>query len=133
MGVDHYMSGTVSAVREAALFGKPAIALSQFFRSDVPVDWTLSAKMARETIAQLLDRELPTGNYWVVNFPAVTQVDPLPDIVFCERDKHPMPLDYRIEGGAFQYNAAYFERPRAEGTDVDVCFSGSIAVTLECV
>ena len=72
------------------------------------------------------------ARYWPI-LPAIASSKPLPDIVYCGRDNNPMPLDYRIDGDAFHYNAAYFQRPRAAGTDVDVCFSGSIAVTQETV
>ena len=131
LGVDHYMSGTVSAVREAALHGKPAIAMSQFFRSDIPVDWAMSRQMAESTVQQLLQRDLPKGSYWVVNFPAVPANSPPPALVDCKVDRHPMPLNYQRTGDAFQFASAYFERPRSAGSDVDVCFSGSISVTLE--
>ena len=133
LGVDHYMSGTVSAVREAALFGKPAIAISQFFRSDVPVDWELSGRMAEEAISELLKRELPTGSFWVVNLPALSATDSVPAIVDCKADRNPMPLNYSQHGDQFQFTSVYFNRPRSPGTDVDVCFTGAIAVTRETV
>ncbi len=133
LGVDHYMSGTVSAVREAALLGKPAIALSQFFRSDIPVDWALSRRMAESTVQLLLQRELPTGSFWVVNFPALAASATLPELVDCSADRNPMPLNYQRTDNAFQFESAYFDRPRTAGSDVDVCFSGSISVTLETV
>jgi 5'-nucleotidase len=41
----------------------------------------------------------------------------------------PLPLSYRRDGDTLHYNGDYHRRPRRPGTDVDVCFSGKIAVT----
>ncbi|MDE2509386.1 MAG: 5'/3'-nucleotidase SurE, partial [Planctomycetota bacterium] len=46
LGVDVYASGTVAAVREATLLGRPAIALSQYIAWGRPVDWDRAARMA---------------------------------------------------------------------------------------
>jgi 5'-nucleotidase len=35
-----------------------------------------------------------------------------------------------VEGDLFHYQGEYAKRQRLQGTDVDVCFSGNIAVTL---
>jgi 5'-nucleotidase len=131
LGVDHYMSGTVSAVREAALLGKRGIAISQFFRSDIPVDWGFSARMTQFVIAELLERELPAGAFWVVNLPAILSSDTMPQIVECEADHNPVELRYDVDDDGFKHVGVYFNRPRSNGSDVDVCFSGNIAVTLE--
>ncbi len=39
LGADLYRSGTVAAVREGALLGKPGIAVSQYRRRDSAADW----------------------------------------------------------------------------------------------
>ena len=44
-------------------------------------------------------------------------------------DPTPLPLSYRHEGGLLHYNGDYRQRRRRPGRDVDVCFSGHIAVT----
>lgn len=131
LGVDHYMSGTVSAVREAALLGKPGIAISQFFRSDSPVDWDFSMRMARGVLEELFRRDTPRGAFWVVNLPAISASSVLPPIVDCDSDRNPVELRYDADGDGFKHCAAYHDRPRTAGSDVDVCFSGKIAVTLE--
>src|SRR5262249_21859518 len=39
LGADVYISGTVAAVREAVLHGKPGIALSQYHKRNLSMDW----------------------------------------------------------------------------------------------
>ena len=39
LGADVYHSGTVAAVREAALHGRPGIAISQYRKRNVEIDW----------------------------------------------------------------------------------------------
>src|SRR5437588_4818664 len=39
LGADVHMSGTVAAVREAVLHGKPGIALSQYHKAKLDIDW----------------------------------------------------------------------------------------------
>jgi len=41
-----------------------------------------------------------------------------------------LPVKYRVEGDQYYYAGEYGKRDRTPGTDVDVCFSGKIAVTL---
>jgi len=54
--------------------------------------------------------------------------DPDPDVVFCQPSTQPLPVNYRIEG-EHSPCGEYAKRDRTPGTDVDVCFSGRIAVT----
>src|SRR5690606_8605943 len=54
LGVDTYLSGTVAGAREAALFERPSIALSQYRRDKGPKDWNKLADHLR----QVLDRYL---------------------------------------------------------------------------
>jgi 5'-nucleotidase len=46
LGADIFTSGTVAAVREGALLGRPGIAVSQFIRKGVALDWTRSGELA---------------------------------------------------------------------------------------
>jgi 5'-nucleotidase len=41
-----------------------------------------------------------------------------------------MPVHFRSEGDLFHYIGDYHGRPRVTGSDVDVCFSDRIAVSL---
>ena len=80
---------------------------------------------------ELRDRPPARGSFYSVNFPHLAAGDPEPEIVHCPLDPHPLPLDYRHETeSGYHYVGDYHNRPRNDGTDVDVCFRGKIAVTL---
>ena len=129
LGVDVYMSGTVAAVREAALLGKAGIAFSQYRRGAVEIDWQAAEVMVRRVLQLLGSQPLPPGAYWNVNLPAQTDDATEPEVVFCPLDTSPHPLVYDHVEGSYHYRGSYHDRPRQPGHDVDVCFSGQIAVT----
>jgi len=54
LGVDIYTSGTVAAARQAAIFGIPAVAVSQLVWADRPDDWPRSTREAAAVLAALL-------------------------------------------------------------------------------
>ncbi len=64
-----------------------------------------------------------------VNLPHLLPGEPDPEVVFCQPCTKPLPVNYRIEGNEFYYVGEYAKRDRTLGSDVDVCFSGKIAVT----
>jgi 5'-nucleotidase len=130
LGVDAYISGTIAAVREAAILGIPGIAISQYKQNPHPIDWELSTQLARYALDRLFTLPLPPKSFWNVNLPYRARIDPLPQIVFCEPSCDPLAIDYRLNDNELVYAGVYRERPRAPGTDVDVCFNGNIAVTL---
>ncbi len=49
--------------------------------------------------------------------------------MFCPLEAGPLPLCFRADGELLHYSGNYHERRRQPGSDVDVCFSGNIAVT----
>ena len=129
MGVDVYISGTVAAVREAAMLGVPGIAVSHWIRRPLIVDWDVAARSTAKVLADLLTRPIEPGTFWNVNLPHLEPGSPDPDVVFCQPCTQPLPVDYRVEGDNYYYVGEYGKRKRTPGTDVDVCFSGCIAVT----
>ncbi|MEA5527372.1 5'/3'-nucleotidase SurE [Nodularia spumigena] len=129
LGVDAYISGTVAAVREAATQDIPGIAISQYIKGKQSLDWDLAAKWTAEVLADLLQRDLEPGSFWNVNLPHLQPGDPDPQMVFCLPCTKPLPINYRIDGDDFYYVGEYSKRDRTPGSDVDVCFSGNIAVT----
>lgn len=129
MGVDAYISGTVAAVREAAMHRIPGIAVSHYRKGKRNVDWDVAARWTAGVLADLLSRPLELGTFWNVNLPHLEPGDPDPDVVFCEPCTRPLPINYRVEGDNFYYVGEYANRDRTPGTDVDACFSGHIAVT----
>jgi len=124
------MSGTVAAVREATLLGVPAIAVSQFRRTKAPVDWQTAQKHARRVLAELLKRRPAGREFWNVNLPDGVDADGEPEIVFCPSDPQHLLVDYEETSEGLLYRGSYQARPRTPGADVDVCFSGKIAVSL---
>ncbi len=129
LGADVYLSGTVAAAREACLLGTPAIAISQYVRRR-PIDWEQTGDWARHVIELLLDRPPERGSFWNVNLPQPDEVPAgVPDCVFCPFDPHPLPVGYELLDGKLHYRGSYHSRQRAAGHDIEVCFSGRIAIT----
>lgn len=129
LGADVYYSGTVAAVREAVLHGWSGVALSQYKKKTLPFDWPRTARWAGRVLAELLARPIPRGAFYNVNFPHLSADEPDPEVVFCPLDPHPLPLSYRHEETGLVYDGNYHLRERQPGADVDVCFTGRIAVT----
>lgn len=131
MGVDVYMSGTVAAVREAAFHNIPAIAISHYQNRRREFDWNWAAQTTALIIKQLLEIKLPPQSYWNVNLPHLDVADHgnIPEIVFCKKAQQPLPLGFKVAGNQVTYAGQYHLRDRTPDTDVDVCFSGKIAVT----
>jgi 5'-nucleotidase len=131
LGADVYYSGTVAAVREAALHGWPGVAFSHYLKRGMAVDWTRAAAWASRVLADLLARPPVPGAFYNVNLPHLGPADPDPEVVFCPLDPRPLPLSYRhADDGGMHYDGNYHTRDRVAGADVDVCFGGRIAVTL---
>ncbi|MBY0585923.1 5'/3'-nucleotidase SurE [bacterium] len=129
LGVDVFYSGTVAAVREASFHGLPGIAYSHYIKRDRPIDWDRVAGWAKKVTAILLDQPRASGWFWSVNFPHLLANDPDPEIIFCPLDVNPLPLQFDPHEEGLKYSGVYANRPRTPGHDVDVCFSGKIAVT----
>jgi len=129
LGADLYRSGTVAAVREAALLGKPGIAFSQYRRRDSAADWDRAARWTVDVARLILARPTEPGVFWNVNLPDPLHPVAMPEIVFCPADPHPFPVDFHFADGRFRHSGNYHERPRDPGHDIAVCFSGCISVT----
>ena len=129
LGADVYISGTVAAIREAAFHRIPGIAISQYKKRGLTVDWDCSAQWAAKALTELMHRPQIPGTYWNVNLPHLEPGSPDPELVFCKPCTQPLPVDFRIEENDFYYCGEYANRKRDRGSDVDICFSGSIAIT----
>lgn len=130
LGADVYHSGTVAAVREGALHGKPGVALSHYIARGRPIDWDLAARRSRRVLEILLRRPPGPGAFWNVNLPHPEPGGPEPRIVECPVDPSPLPLRYRVEADGAHYAGDYQSRARVEGGDVATCFGGDIAVSI---
>ncbi len=129
LGVDIYMSGTVAAVREAAFYGLPGMALSQYRQGPVMIDWPRASRLSGVAIATLQARTLERGQFWNINLPHPDPDTLTPDLVFGTSCTHPMPCDFKQQHGRLTYQGNYGGRPQWPGTDVTLCFGGQIAVT----
>ena len=130
LGHDVHLSGTVAAVREAVLMGKPGVAVSHYHRRGVDLlDWPRTGRWLEPVLRDLLSRPWTPGTWWNINLPHIPADAPDPEVVFCLVDPSPLGVSYAREGDLWKYNGNYHTRPRAPGKDVDVCFSGKIAVS----
>lgn len=129
LGVDIYMSGTVAAVREAAFHGIPGIALSQYRRGPVPIDWARATELSQRAISTLLDTPLKPGQFWNVNLPHPDPEQPHPQLATGQSCTQPMPYRFEQNNGQLFYRGSYGDRPRLSETDVTLCFGGKVVVT----
>jgi 5'/3'-nucleotidase len=130
LGADVHLSGTVAAVREAVLLGKPGIAFSHYRRRGAEFNWPRVVPCVMRIARELVSRPWEPGTFYNVNLPSPTEGDDVPNVVECFADPNPLPVRYRFEDGAFHYDGDYHARQRTPGSDIDVCFSGRIAVAL---
>jgi 5'/3'-nucleotidase len=128
LGADLFMSGTVAAAREAALLGKPAIAISQYVRRGLELDWKRSRELARPIVEQLMARGCDAKSYWNMNLPHLENGE-IAVVVQCDPDNQPLDVRYRREGEEVRYAGTYPGRPRTPGRDVDQCFAGSVTIS----
>lgn len=129
LGADVFHSGTVAAVREAALLGKPGLAISHYRRAAAAIDWDLAAGWVDAICTTLLRRRLAPGRFFNVNLPHLAEPQDCPEIITCPLDLSPLPVAYRSETNGLQYAANYHLRPRIDGSDIAVCFGGRVALT----
>jgi 5'-nucleotidase len=130
LGTDVYISGTVAAVREAAIHGIPGIAISHWIKRPLVIDWEVATRWTIRVLDTLFALPLPVASFWNVNLPHLEPNSPEPEIVFCKPSIDPLPVNFRVDRDLYYYYGEYAKRDRTSGTDVDVCFSGNIAVTL---
>ena len=136
LGVDVYYSGTVAAVREAALHGVPGIAVSHYHNRPLSdQDWERAVEWTIPILERLTAKPPKPGAFWNVNLPSdpadsASSAGAGPEVVFCALDPSPLPLSFELgENGDRRYNGKYVHRARQRGSDVDVCFRGAISVT----
>jgi 5'-nucleotidase len=135
LGQDIVISGTVAAAREAAYHGVPSVAMSHYLKRDLAVDWQRTARWAAEILRERALPEKSAGTIINVNFPhPAPDVQAIPEQEWCMPEIAPLGVRYSSrlrDCGAteFHYTAVYNERPRSVGSDVDVCFSGKIALS----
>ncbi len=140
LGVDLFYSGTAAAAREAAILGVPAIALSRYMRPEFPVDWeTLSLHVTR-VVRQLIsdDLRLPAGQFWNVNFPAVTDEAHPEEISFAPQGLLTHDIGFKLCENAdtaepnvtvLEYAGDFRSRGKTDDCDVATLFQQKITAT----
>lgn len=129
LGVDIHMSGTVAGAREGAILGYQALAISQVLSAKFPPDPAVIRPMVARVIRQLTARPLAAGQLYNVNLPFAPESEE-PEVVLCGPDPSPHDVHYTAVDGGFRYAGIFFNRPRQPGLDIDVVFSGKIAVSI---
>ncbi len=138
LGVDVFVSGTVAAAREATFHGVSSIALSQYRTnmSAADFDWARSASWCQKVLANVVpmvmygsrDEIASSQKSFNVNLPDGVG-EQFPKMVYCATDRLPLPTEYSKKGDQVQFAGRYQDRLRTSGRDVDVCFSGQIAIS----
>jgi 5'-nucleotidase len=128
LGADLFTSGTVAAAREAALLGKPAIAISQYIRRGLELNWNRSQELLRPVVMRLMAQGCAAKSFWNVNLPHL-EIGEIAPVVECDPDNQPLDVRYSREGEELRYAGRYPARPRTPGRDVDLCFAGSITIS----
>ena len=130
LGADIYVSGTVAAIREAVLHRVPGIAVSHYIRNQQPINWERASRLTARVLEKLLATPMQEGMFWNVNLPSLPpDANDEPDIVECPLCTQPLPMEHLVDEQGFRFTGKYDQRSRDEGSDVDVCFSGNIAIT----
>ena len=129
LGVDVNMSGTVAGAREAAILGVQALAISQVLSVRYPVDPERMRVTTERVVRELMRRPLPSGQLYNVNLPFAPENEE-PEIVLCAPDPSPHDVRFDQADGGYRYSGVFLNRPRERGLDVDVVFSGKIAVSV---
>lgn len=129
LGNDVYQSGTVAAAREAAILGKRALAISQYVAPGQTIDWDAARYHTARVLADILEQDLAPGQFWNVNLPSPLSQDGDIPWQVCPRDRHAHTYRFVKKGAWYHYEGTIHDRPHKNGSDVDVCFNGRIAVT----
>ena len=135
LGVDSYISGTVAAAREAAILGYKAMAISQYVKDGLEVDWEWTQRQCAAVIRLLHSRQLRPNAFWNINLPHLSSGAGDPEMVFCGLDFSPLDVRFRVDDpGALKqthahYTGSYYRRKKKRGRDVDVCFGGAVSIT----
>ncbi len=134
VGINVIYSGTVAAAIEAAFLGLPAIAVSLYLKSDVPLDYVRPASFARVAIERVLANGLGKGQVANLNLPPLLPGQSPKGIKLCrqccrpwadsyERRQDPRGRDY------FWMNTVYTLGDTNADTDVAALRDGYITLT----
>ena len=131
LGVNLTVSGTFAAAREAAIHEVSAMAISHYRRPDVARTWDHAPRWTEATIREFVSRceSVSETQLWNVNLPAIDPDSSTPNVVRCEVDRCPIERHANRDGDVVSFELDFHGRPRESGTDVDVCFAGSVTIS----
>lgn len=140
LGVDLFYSGTAAAAREAAILGVPSLAISRYMRPEFPVNWEALSQHVTRVVEELIsdDHRLQAGQFWNVNFPAVTDDDHPAGIVFAPQGLLSHDINFRVSENAasadanittLEYEGDFRSRGKTENCDVATLFQQNITAT----
>ena len=126
LGTDIHHSGTVAAVREAAIHGVPGIALSHYIARGRVVDWHRAGALGGGDLAPADGTTMGTGNILERQFPPPRARAARARGRFLPARPSPLPLRYRVEGDRSVYAGDYQSRRAGRGpTSTSVSAGGS--------
>jgi 5'-nucleotidase len=129
LGNDVYQSGTVAAVREAAILGVRGLAISQYVAPGQALDWAAARHHTVRVLTEIIEADLARGEFWNVNLPSPLPLDKEVPRQLCPRDRHAHTYRFIEKEGFYHYEGTIHDRTHSKGSDVDVCFSGNISIT----
>jgi 5'-nucleotidase len=140
LGVDVYYSGTVAAAREAFFAGYKAVAISQFLRPGVELNWEHARRLAGPVLSWLFETVRDeSASLWNINLPALPSVDGPVDVVLTSMDLLPTDTQFKedIEEGLpvsgteriYRFSGVYGWRKTTPGADVEAVFQDKISIT----
>ena len=134
MGIDTYYSGTVAAAREAAMLGCPAIAISQYVRSDIGLDWQVTQAVARRCLGRVIEQSLTAGEFHNINLPAVRRYEEVRGIAQVPHSTEPHEIEFASEGDLndgriYRYSGNYGNRVATQHADVRYVFEGYATIS----
>jgi 5'-nucleotidase len=135
LGQDIVISGTVAAAREATYHGVRSMAFSHYLKRGLPVDWERTARWTSTLLGELHHATKAPRSFWNINLPHLpVDVHELPARVRCDPAQSPLNVSFQRcehpEHHVFDYTASYAERPRDPGSDVEICFSDRVSVSM---
>ena len=136
LGVDLYYSGTAAAAREAAIMRVPSLAVSRYTEPDGPINWDALASHTGRVVGQLISDEyrLPGGQFWNVNFPAVTDDRHSEEISFAPMGLFSHSVDFESTQTGdnttiLKYSSDFRSRATSGNCDVSHVLNGHITAT----
>lgn len=131
LGVNLMVSGTFAAAREAAVHQVPAMAVSHYRRPDVPKTWEHTPRWIQQTLREFAEHAQVSreATLWNLNLPAIDPDSDTPPLKWCDVDQCPIERKSKREGEQVSFELDFHNRARAEGTDVDLCFSGFMTIS----